>query len=114
MSDLVSMFNSYAIEKGFGPRLLYVPEVGFATYHLNQGECYIEDIYVVPEKRRTREGTRIAEEIVLIAKSNGINLLTGSVSLKANGKEASIKSLMYYGMSPVATNGDMIYFSKEI
>lgn len=108
------MFQAYADEKGFGPRILYVPSIGFATYHLSAGECYIEEIYVVPEKRRGREGTDIADRVTEIAKEHGIKTLTGSVSLKAKTKDASIKALMYYGMSPVLTSGEMIYFSKEI
>lgn len=108
------MLDSYAIERGFGARFIYVPEVGFATYHLNENECYIEDIYVVPEKRKTNEAKNMADVIAEIAKEVGINLLTGSVNLKANGKESSMKVLLAYGMSPVTTNGDMVYFSKEI
>lgn len=114
MNELVSMFNKYADEKGFGPRIFYIPGSGFATYHLNGNECYIEEIYVLPEKRNSNEATKIANYISEIAKENGSSILTGSVNLRANGKEASMKVLLAYGMSPVATNGDMVYFSKGI
>lgn len=114
LMNIEQMFESYSEEKGFGPRMYHIPGVGFATYHLNIGECYIEEIYVVPEKRKSSAGTKMADEIVEIAKSKGINLLTGSVSLKAKGKESSMKALLAYGMSPCATNGEMVYFSKEI
>jgi hypothetical protein len=112
--ELVSMFEEYAEEKGFGPRVLHVPGVGFATYQLIPGECYIDEIYVVPAKRKSQEGSRMADAIVKIAKEKGISLLTGSVCLKANGKEKSMKALLGYGLSPAATNGDMVYFAKEI
>lgn len=108
------MFDSYAKEKGFGPRLYHLPEVGFATYHLNGEECYIDEIYVIPEKRKSNEASKMADAIKEIAKANGAKMLSGSVCLKANGKEASMKILLAYGMSPVATNGDLVYFAKEI
>lgn len=111
---LEKMFELYSEEKGFGARVYHIPEVGFATYHLNIGECYIEEIYVVPEKRNSNFATKMADAITEIAKSKGINLLTGSVNLKIKGKEVSMKVLLAYGMSPCATNGEMVYFSKEI
>ena len=114
MSELVKMFNDYANEKGFGANVVYAPETGFATYHLNGDECYIEDIYVIPEKRKSHEASKLADSIIEIAKNSGAKLLTGSVNIKANGKENSIKTLLAYGMSPCALSGDMIYFSKEI
>jgi hypothetical protein len=114
MKDIVSMFNEYANEKGFGPRILYSEGVGFATYHMHQDECYIEDIYIIPEKRKSNEAANIANSIIVMAKERGLKLLTGSVNLKANGKDSSMRVLLAYGMSPVATNGDLVYFSKEI
>lgn len=114
MTEIEQMFKNYAEEKGFGPRLHYVPEVGFATYHLSEGECYIDEIYVVPEKRKSHEAAKMADAITVIAKEMGINLLTGSVCVKAKGREASMKVLLAYGFSPAATNGDLVYFAKEI
>ncbi len=112
--NLVEMFDAYSCEKGFGPRVYHVPEVGFATYHLSETECYIDEIYVVPEKRKSNEAAKMADAISAMAKERGINLLTGSVCVKANGKETSMKAMLAYGFSPVATNGDLVYFAKEI
>jgi predicted GNAT superfamily acetyltransferase len=112
--NLAKLFNHYADERGLGPKILYIEDVGFATYHLNGEECYIEDIYVVPERRKSGEAADLANTICEMAKDAGAKILTGSVNLKANGKEASMKVLLAYGMSPVATNGDMVYFSKEL
>lgn len=112
--NIEEMFEAYSEEKGFGPRILHVPGTGFATYHLNENECYLEDIYVVPEKRKSKEASSMASAIVEIAKEKEIKVLTGSVCLKAKNKTASMKILLAYGMEPVAVNGDMIYFAKEI
>jgi hypothetical protein len=114
MKNLVEMFSAYSEEKGLGVRVLHSEGVGFATYHFLPDECYIEDIYIIPEKRKSKEASLLADTIVVMAKERGIKLLTGSVNLKANGKESSMRVLLSYGMSPIATNGDMVYFSKEI
>lgn len=114
MSEIEAMFKQYSEEKGFGPRLQYVPGVGFATYHLTGEECYIDEIYVVPEKRRTQEASKIADIIAETAKNSGAKYLTGSVCIKANGREKSMKALLAYGFIPCATKDDLVYFAKEI
>lgn len=114
MIGLALMLDSYANEKGFGPRIVYVPETGFATYHLNKDECYIEDLYVIPSKRKSGAASDMADSIAAIARDCGIKVLTCSVNLTARGKEAAMKTILAYGFSPVATSGENVYFSKEI
>jgi GNAT superfamily N-acetyltransferase len=113
--NLVEMFEAYAEELGFGPRILHLEGVGFATYHLHKDECYIEDIYVVPEKRKDRFATVMADSITLIAKRRGIPTLTGTVTPGQGGWEISKKALEAYGFKHVGhkEDGAMIY-AKEI
>lgn len=114
ISDLSKMFELYAEERGFGPRIFHIQDIGFATYHLNKEECYIEDIYVVESLRKSKFASKMADAISEIAKKNGINKLIGSVSIYSKGCENSIKVLLAYGMKPVSTSNEMIYFSKEL
>ena len=112
--NLIKMLESYAEEKGFGPRFFHVEDAGFAIYHLNPDHCYIEEIYVLPELRKSGIAKKMADEISVIAKGRGLSTLVGSVNLKAAGKESSMKVLLAYGMELAETNGDMIYLKKEI
>lgn len=112
--NLIEMFDSYAKEKGFGPRALYLENIGFALYHLNDGECYLEDIYVMPERRRDKVATKIADEVVKIAKENGITLLTGSVVPSAKGSDISRMALKSYGFKLFETSEDFEKYYKEI
>jgi hypothetical protein len=66
---LAKMFEDYAEERGFGLRILET-EFGFATYYLDKDHCYIEDIYVVPDKRKNHVASFMADEISKIAKNN--------------------------------------------
>lgn len=108
------MFSDYAKERGFGPRLFVLENVGFATYHLNQDHCYIEDIYVVPKERKNGHAKVMADAIAKIANENELSVLVGSVCIHAKTKEDSLKVLLAYGMKLAEINGDMIYLKKEI
>jgi ribosomal protein S18 acetylase RimI-like enzyme len=114
MNELSEMFDAYTKEKGFGPRVLYIPNIGFATYHINQDECYIEDIYIIPEKRRDHIGTKLADKIVLIAKENNCRILTGTVAPHSNGSDTSRKALLSYGFKLFEKSDDLEKYSKEI
>jgi len=108
------MFDSYTREKGFGPRIVHFEHIGFATYHLSPGECYIEDIYILPAKRKSGAGSRIADEIVKIAKMARCPMLTGSVSKDANGQEISRAALLGYGFKKINEDDTMEWYAKEI
>ena len=115
MNELVKMFNDYAIEKGLGPRLFHIEGCGFATYHIHKdGECYIEDIYVVKEKRKDKLASIMADEISKIAKENGCRILTGSVNLEINDFEISQKVLKAYGFKYAGTLNNVEAYTKEL
>jgi GNAT superfamily N-acetyltransferase len=108
----LSLYADYIKERE-GKESLEV-EQGFATYEIVNEFCYIEDIYIKPEARKTNLATRIADEITQIAKGRGCKQLLGSVLVGANGDTTSLKVLLAYGMKLDSVNGKTIYFSKEI
>lgn len=91
-------------------------EHGFATYKLfpDLQECYIEDIYVVPEQRKSDLATDMADEISNVAKSKGYKFLTGSVVPSNNNSTASLKVLLAYGFKLLRSETNLIYFIKEL
>lgn len=89
-------------------------EWGFAIYVIQKQECYIRDVFVYPEHRRSRECYGIADQIVAIAKEAGCTLLTGSVSPGTNNATASIEVLIGYGMKLHSSLNNLIFFSKDI
>ncbi len=117
MNDLLTkMFEHYAEEKGFGPRIYYT-EFGFITYHLHKDdqECYIEDLYVVPEVRNKGFAARhLADHVCNVAKSNGVNKITGSINKLANNNELSRKALTSYNMVKVNEDDEIEWYLKEI
>jgi GNAT superfamily N-acetyltransferase len=114
MNEIVQMFDAYANERGFGARMIYVEGVGFATYHLNDEECYIEDIYVVPEKRKAGEASALANYISQIAKENGAKYLTGTVIPSSLTATNTTKAMFAYGFKVHSSSENKIVFMKEI
>lgn len=90
-------------------------ECGFATYRFIEGGfCYIVDIYIKPEFRKTYNATTLADEITKIAKFKGCHTLLGSIVPTANSSTASLKVLLGYGMTLQSSQQNLIYFKKEI
>jgi GNAT superfamily N-acetyltransferase len=113
---LEKMFKHYSEEKGFGPRIHYT-NLGFITFHLNKedNECYIEDLYVIPEMRNKGFAARsLADKVCSIAKENGITRITGSIHKDANNKELSRLALSSYGMVLFNESEEMEFYFKEI
>jgi predicted GNAT family acetyltransferase len=108
----MKMFADYIKERG-GKDIVY-SDKGFATYSFNESSCYIEEIYVVPESRKSGEASRLTNEIAEIAKERGYKMLTGSVCPTANGSTESMKALLAYGFKLVSSTHNFIILSKEI
>lgn len=89
-------------------------DYGFATFKMNQEECYIRDLYVVPEARKKHIASALADQIVELAKENGCKYLTGTVCPAAKNSNESIKVLMAYGMSLHSASQNLIIFKKDI
>lgn len=113
--SLIKMFNDYAEERGFGARIHYT-EFGFITYHIDkeERECYIEDLYVIPEARQKKIASTLADYVCTIAKNQGINTVIGSVNKLADNREISKKALLGYGMEKVDEDEEMEWYLKEI
>ena len=89
-------------------------EHGFATFLFLPEHCYIEDIYVVPDKRKEGIASKYADEIARLAKQKGYSKLLGSVNTKAARPDVSLKTLLAYGFIPISADKDMIYLEKLI
>lgn len=94
-------------------------EYGFATYTtmFNEGgyfDCYIEDIYVIPEARKTHKASAMADEIAKAAKDQGCHRLLGSVNLEIKDPTRSVKVLLAYGFEILNASQGCIWFKKDL
>ena len=90
------------------------PGTAFATYKIEGSDCYLKDIYVIPEKRRGHLAYELADMVTSIARKRGCRRLLGSVSPSAKGSTESLKFVLNYDMKLLTSDKGIIYFEKEI
>jgi len=94
--------------------LVVEDENGFATAIFLEDAVYIDEIYVIPEKRKSNIASNYANQIAEKAKKLGYHKLLGSVCPSAKGATTSLKVLLAYGFELHSTNSELIYLEKEI
>jgi GNAT superfamily N-acetyltransferase len=108
----MSHFGNYIKERlGKG---IVEDENGFATYYFAMPDCYIEDIYVIPEKRKAGIAAKYADEITKIAQDKKCINLIGSVKPTAKGSTDSLRVLLAYGFKLHSAVEDCIWFKKKL
>jgi hypothetical protein len=105
------MYKDYYIEMGSE---VFESECGWASFIISGDECYIENIYIKPEFRKTKKASSIADEISLIAKERGCKYLTGSTNTKKPSVERSIQVILGYGFKYLKSNDSAIWYYKEL
>jgi GNAT superfamily N-acetyltransferase len=106
------MYADYVLERE-GKRVLETDH-GFATFSVKQDYIYIEDIYVIPEKRKKGAASFFVDSIVAEYKTENITKLIGSVDLSSNGARESMLAILQYGFKPLSYESELLYFIKEI
>lgn len=110
--DSLDLYEKYLSER-VNKKLLKFKNA-FATYVIEGEECYIEDIYVLPEIRQKGVASALANEITKIAKEAGCTYLTGSIDPTTNGATESMKALLAYGFKLAGLHGKLIVLVKHI
>lgn len=90
-------------------------EKGFVTYKIfDNGEIYLQDIYVAPEYRTSGVATELADKVVEIGREHGSKLLVGSVCVDDLNATRNMKVFLAYGMQIYKNVGIMIFLKKDI
>ena len=108
----MSLYANYIQERT--DKLILEDERGFAVYSWQAGAVYLEDIYVLPDYRKTGVAAEFADKICQLALEKGIHKLLGSCVPTAKGSTESMKVLIAYGMKLDSCAVNFILFSKEI
>jgi ribosomal protein S18 acetylase RimI-like enzyme len=88
---------------------------GFATYcFYDNGECYLKDLYVTPEFRKTHVATEMADEVCRIAMDANCHTLLGSVDVNDKNVTRNLKIFLGYGMEVYKTVGTLIFLRKGL
>jgi ribosomal protein S18 acetylase RimI-like enzyme len=106
------MYKAY-LEEREGKRFIEV-EHGFVVYQFVDKWCYICDIYVEPEHRKSHVASKLADKVASVAREAGYEWLMGSVDVRAPGASVSLLSQLRYGFKLLRNDGQMIYLDKFI
>lgn len=87
---------------------------GFITYKVLDDECFIEDLFILPNCRRKGHATILANLVKEKAKLAECKYLSSNIDLKAIGAMESLALQLDYGMKPVAAHNNMLTMVKEI
>lgn len=109
MSSLMAKFK----KEYFGVDTLE-DENGFATFIIQPPSVYIEDVYVVPEKRNSHIATSYANAIARWAIEQGCTTMISTVNLNGLTPDRSMKVLLAYGLKPAGVKDNVISFIKEL
>lgn len=108
-----SLYAQYLLERT-NDQILET-ESGFLTYRfLDDKSVYIIDVFVIPEKRRSKEAAALADTVIRQAKLRGCTEVLGTVSPAAKTSTESIKVLLGWGMSLRSSSNDLLVFKKDI
>jgi ribosomal protein S18 acetylase RimI-like enzyme len=109
-----SLFAKYIKERE-GKTVIETDDVlAIYKFDLDHNSVYIEDIYVVPEKRKSGLGQKVADFICNLGRKQGLKYLVGSVVPSANGSDYSLKLLLRYGMRLKSSHENIIFLIKDL
>lgn len=109
----ISLYAQYLKERGsYG---IVECKEGFATFdYVSEDVVYLIDVYVIPEKRKSKIATNLVNEISKEAKKSGHKIMLTSADTRANGIETAIKAIEAYGFKLFKAEEPMLFFSKDI
>lgn len=109
----MSLFADYLRERT-NTQIIEIPQ-GFCTYKfMEDNTIYIEDIFTLPEFRRSNVASQLADQVCDIGREKGCTHVIGSVVPSAKNSTASISVLIAYGMKVDRSMNDFIVFKKEL
>lgn len=89
-------------------------QYGFATYNIEGEACYIADIFVTSEKRRSGVARGLCFAIRAIAKEAGCKVIIGSVDPLGKTANDGLKLIMGMDMELTSIQNGLIFFALKL
>ena len=105
-----SLYAKYVKELDCGRDIIEIDNVGFISYYKHPNEIYIEDTYIVPEKRDGLVFKELFDMVFNVAKQNSVNLLThGIVKTHSDFNKMEQRSKKFGFVKVGETDTDCLY-----
>lgn len=89
-------------------------DFGFVSFSVRGSFMRIEEIYVIPEARKSGHAKDLADRVSAEGRRVGCSHLWAHVTLNANGSTDSLKAVLAYGFLAIKADQDHIYLTKEL
>lgn len=109
---MMSLYGRY-LKETFGKEIVEDLQ-GFATFSIVNGECYVENVYVIPEARHRGQAPAYVDKIAEIAKTRQCKFLTTTINPGISTPERSMKVILDYGFKFHSCDQNKIIFIKEL
>lgn len=122
-ADLFGAFSGVKVSKSLYAQyikehsgdLIIEDERGFITYRfLDAKQCYIVDLFILPEFRKQGAASALADRVADDAKIKGRKELVGSVVPGLKHSTTSLKILLAYGMELDSCSANIIIMKKGL
>ena len=87
---------------------------GFLLYKIVGEECFIRDMFIMPEFRQNGLGSKMVDALAASAKELGANHLSSNVYVDTNGANGSLLGQLKYGFEVVSAHNNCLVLRKEI
>lgn len=108
----MSLYKDY-LEETFGKTVIET-EDGYISYLIQGNECYVETVYVIPDKREAGVGSRFVDQVSEIAKSAGATFISTTINPAINDPTRSMKAILACGFKFHSCDQFKILFTKEL
>lgn len=107
-----SIYAAYYLEREGCHVLEY--EWGFAVYKLLPDHVYLQDIFIIPARRKDGLGVQLMNEVAAIAQKAGIYTMFGSVVPSTPFGHTMTQIMLGLNFRIHSSDKDIIYFKKEL
>lgn len=91
-----------------------VEEYGFASYTLELGTLFLQEIYIKPEFRRTGKGRELLQKLELIGKEHQCTRFWAQIWTNDSCCNQTLKASLGVGFKVVDANNNRMVLTKEI
>lgn len=83
-------------------------ENGFITYKINGEECFLVDMYVRMEVRRSGEGRKLLNELIKIAKGHECKFISANIYTVDHGATNTLKAALISGFELLSAKNECV------
>ncbi len=107
-----SLYAKYIKERE-GAEIIELDE-GFLSFQTSGEECFLKDLFILPEFRKEHVGARLVDELEKIGKERGCKIITGVICPAAQGATTAMLGAIKIGFSIHSSGVNQIFITRGI